>query len=264
MAAARGAVMPARRRTALFGSFDGVHRGHRLLLERARAGGGPVVAITFDPHPKHHFGQRLPLICDLPRRIELLREHGADGVLVLRFDERMAQMPADAWVERVLRPLGVERVVAGEGFRFGCGRTGDERTLRRHGLEVALVPRDTDFASSAIRALVGEGRIEAATEMLGRPFELLVAADEAALPRADGGVALRPAGDGLLLPAPGRYRGSLDGRPLLLEVHPAGARARLTAPRGQWPAPAGARRRILLEAPVALQRCCVPDTRTVR
>jgi riboflavin kinase/FMN adenylyltransferase len=162
---------PARRAAAI-GTFDGVHRGHRRVLDAARAAGLRTVVVTFDPHPRSMFGTPVELLTPLERRIELLEEAGADDVLVLRFDERLASLEPEAFADSVLRAAGIEAVAAGDGFRFGRGRSGDLALLERDGFDVRRVPLVDNVSSSHIRKLLAAGEVEAAARLLGRPPEV--------------------------------------------------------------------------------------------
>jgi len=162
---------PARRAAAI-GTFDGVHRGHRRVLDAARAAGLRTVVVTFDPHPRSMFGTPVELLTPLERRIELLEEAGADDVLVLRFDERLASLEPEEFADSVLRAAGIEAVAAGDGFRFGRGRSGDLALLERAGFDVRRVPLVDNVSSSHIRRLLAAGDVEAAARLLGRPPEV--------------------------------------------------------------------------------------------
>ena len=160
-------------RVAVIGNFDGVHLGHRAVVAAAGGGEERCTAITFDPHPRSLFGSRVPLITTLDRRIELLQAAGADDVLVLEFNLELAAMSPERWLERTLRPIGVQRVVVGSDFRFGRGRQGGLETMRSSGFivdPIALIP---GISSSRIRGLVQAGALAAAAEHLGRPVELV-------------------------------------------------------------------------------------------
>jgi len=161
---------PARRAVAL-GTFDGVHRGHRAVIDAARSTGLRTVVVTFDPHPRQVFGERIELLVPLGRRLELLEEIGVDDTLVLRFDEELAALTPESFADGVLRRIGAEVVAAGDGFRFGRERAGDLALLERLGFDVRRVPFVENVSSSRIRALLGAGEVDAAAQLLGRPPE---------------------------------------------------------------------------------------------
>lgn len=160
------------RRAAAIGTFDGVHCGHRRVVEAALAARLRTVVVTFDPHPRTAFGTDVELLVPLQRRIELLLALGVDDVLVLRFDERLASLTPEQFADDVLRAAGVEVVAAGDGFRFGQGRSGDLDLLERLGFEVRHVPLVGNVSSSHIRSLVRTGEVARAAKLLGRPPEV--------------------------------------------------------------------------------------------
>jgi riboflavin kinase/FMN adenylyltransferase len=162
---------PARRAVAI-GTFDGVHRGHRRVLEAARAADLRPTVVTFDPHPRSFFGRRVELLSTLERRLELLDEAGVEDVLVLRFDEALAALEPEVFAESMLRGIGAEVVAAGDGFRFGRGRTGDLALLDRLGFDVRPVPLVDDVSSSRVRELLAAGDVAGAATLLGRPPEV--------------------------------------------------------------------------------------------
>jgi riboflavin kinase/FMN adenylyltransferase len=164
-------LAPARRAAAI-GTFDGVHLGHARVLEAAIAAGLRPTVVTFDPHPRAMFGAAVELLVPLERRIELLQEAGAEDVLVLRFDERLAALAPEEFAESALRASGIEVVAAGDGFRFGRGRSGDLALLERLGFDVRRVPLVDNVSSSHIRRLLAGGDVVAAARLLGRPPEV--------------------------------------------------------------------------------------------
>jgi riboflavin kinase / FMN adenylyltransferase len=205
---------PARRAVAI-GTFDGVHRGHRRVIEAALASHLRPAVVTFEPHPRTLFGNRVELVTTVERRLELLEEIGVADVLLLRFDEALASQSPEEFAESVLRVAGVEIVAAGSGFRFGRGRSGDLDLLERLGFEVRRVPLVENVSSSHIRRLLGAGGIAAAATLLGRPPEV-----EGTVVHGErrGGTLGFPTANlavppGLLVPAYGIYAGAtLGGR----------------------------------------------------
>ena len=164
--------LPAARRAAAIGTFDGVHKGHRRVLDAARAADLRPTVVTFDPHPRTAFGSQVELLVPLQRRIELLQEAGMEDVLVLHFDDELASLSPEAFVEEVLRAAGIECIAAGDGFRFGQGRSGDLGTLEQLGLDVRRVPLVDNVSSSHIRSLLTAGEVVQAAALLGRPPEI--------------------------------------------------------------------------------------------
>jgi riboflavin kinase/FMN adenylyltransferase len=206
--------LPAARRAVAIGTFDGVHRGHVAVIDAARKIGLRTSVVTFDPHPRAILGDGVELLATLQRRLELLEGAGVEDVLVLRFDEELAGLPALEFAERMLRGIGTETVAAGDTFRFGRGREGDLELLERLGFDVRRVPLMENVSSSRVRELVHAGEIERAAAVLGRPPEV-----EGTVVRGDGrGRALGfptanldvPAG--LLVPPDGVYAGSARDR----------------------------------------------------
>ena len=168
-------------RAVAIGSFDGVHRGHRAVIDVLRGTGLEATVITFDPHPRIALGNKVDLLTTLDRRIELLEEAGVAAVLVAAFTPQLQQLTPEEFAERYLRATGVEAVVAGEDFRFGVRRSGDLALLERLGFEVVVVPELPGVSSTAIRAALADGDAQSAATMLGRPFELdglVVAGDQ--------------------------------------------------------------------------------------
>jgi riboflavin kinase/FMN adenylyltransferase len=207
------AELPTGERAVAVGTFDGVHRGHRAVIEAAKATGLRSTVLTFDPHPRLVLGYEVQLLTTLERRIELIEEIGPDELLVVDFTEALSRTEADAFVAEVLAPIETSVVLAGEGFRFGAGRRGDVALLRRLGLEVRPVPILDGVSSSRIRELIGVGDVAGAAALLGRPFELegvVVAGDQRGgtlgFPTAN--LALEPH---LIAPAYGIYAGEALG-----------------------------------------------------
>jgi riboflavin kinase/FMN adenylyltransferase len=169
------------------GNFDGVHAGHQVLLRRAteigRAHGWHASVLTFDPHPaKVVAPDRAPqLITAFDRRVELMEAQGIEQVLILPFTREVSLWGPEYFVEHLLvERLGVKAVVVGDDFHFGHKQAGDDRLLEqlavKCGFEVVLVPpvavRGSRVSSSLVREMAGEGRVDRAARLLGRPFEL--------------------------------------------------------------------------------------------
>jgi riboflavin kinase/FMN adenylyltransferase len=207
-------------RAVALGTFDGVHLGHRRVLEAARAAGPTPTVVTFDPHPRVALGYGVELLAPLERRLELLGEAGIEETLVVDFDLELTQLEPEAFAERVLRPIGTEVVVAGVNFRFGRGRAGDLELLRGLGFDVRPVPLVEGVSSTRIRDLLRAGEVERAAGLLGRPAELVgtvVAGD------ARGGTLGFPTANlrqepGLLVPGVGIYAGAADGHRAAISI----------------------------------------------
>ena len=168
-------------RAVAIGTFDGVHRGHRAVLDTVIASGLAPTVITFAPHPRVAFGNRVDLLTTLERRLELLADAGVETTLVAAFVPELQRLTPEEFADEYLRRIDAQVVVAGEDFRFGVRRSGDLETLERLGYEVRVAPRVEGVSSTAIRAALVEGDVVAAARMLGRPFELdgvVVAGDQ--------------------------------------------------------------------------------------
>jgi riboflavin kinase / FMN adenylyltransferase len=214
-----GELDPRPRAVAL-GTFDGVHRGHRRVLDAAVAAGQAPTVVTFDPHPRVALGYGVELLTSLERRLELFAEAGIDEALMVEFDLELAQLGPEQFVERVLLPIGTDVVVAGANFRFGRGRSGDLELLRRLDLDVRAVPLVEGVSSTRIRDLLRAGEVERAARLLGRPAEIegtVVAGDARGgtlgFPTAN----LRPE-PGLLVPGYGIYAGAADERRAAISI----------------------------------------------
>jgi riboflavin kinase/FMN adenylyltransferase len=170
-----------RPRAVAIGSFDGVHRGHREVIDTVLTTGLAPTVITFDPHPRIALCNRVQLLTTLERRLELLAEANVETTLVAAFVPELQQLTPEAFAEDYLSATGVEVVVAGEDFRFGVRRSGDLELLERLGFRTLVAPEIEGVSSSAIRSALAEGEVAAAAAMLGRPFELdgtVVAGDQ--------------------------------------------------------------------------------------
>jgi riboflavin kinase/FMN adenylyltransferase len=153
------------------GTFDGVHLGHRRVVEEALATRLPVRALTFHPHPRSVVtGNLVELITTVERRLELLAELGVGETTVVEFTLDVARQEPEAWAAWALADAAV--VVAGADFRFGRNRGGDLELLERLGHEVRAVPVLEGISSSEIRRRLHAGEVAEAARLLGRPAEL--------------------------------------------------------------------------------------------
>lgn len=163
------------------GSYDGVHRGHRSLIERlvaeARAAGGESIVMTFEPHPRIALGRAegLRLLTTLDEKIALLEELGVDNVIVIPFDRTFSALSGREFVDRYLIGLlGAETLVAGFNHRFGHdGLACDDPQVRERLRVIRLEPCTVDdvrVSSTAIRRLVEAGECAAAEHLLGHPL----------------------------------------------------------------------------------------------
>ena len=173
-----------RRPAVTMGVFDGVHLGHRAIIEAlvgaARRIGSPAMAITFNPHPRQALGRSAPPgICSMETRLKLLAEAGLDAVWVLPFTAEFSRVSGQDFAEEYFyRRLDAGVVALGESAVFGRDRGGNAATLARWAanwnMEVIAVPQKivdgAVVSSTAIRLAVQNGELERAARFLGRPF----------------------------------------------------------------------------------------------
>jgi riboflavin kinase/FMN adenylyltransferase len=165
------------------GNFDGVHRGHRAVLERAlelaRSRDVPALVLTFEPHPRTIFKPDEPVFRLSPASLKarLLEAEGFQSVIEYPFDHDFSQRSADEFVKSILSDwLGASAVVTGFDFHFGKGREGGPAFLmeagKRYGFDVALIDAFRDegvevVSSSRVRALLIQGDVVGAAGLLG-------------------------------------------------------------------------------------------------
>lgn len=171
------------------GNFDGVHRGHRAVIEQARELaarlGRPLAVLTFEPHPADYFAGRSVVFRMTPEaaKAKALERAGIDGLIVFTFDATLAALPAEDFVQDILvRRLGVAGVVVGYDFHFGKGRTGSPDFLRdageRHGFAVQIIGKITADAEGSLEAVHSgnarkallEGNVAKARALLGHDY----------------------------------------------------------------------------------------------
>ena len=174
------------------GNFDGVHRGHQALLARVRAAsqalGLEAAVMTFEPHPREYFAQRSGDLSRAPARIANLRDKledlaqaGIDRVIVEHFNEQFASISPEDFIERVLVDgLHVKWLMVGDDFCFGAKRAGTVDMLmeagKRYGFHVETLPTvregDQRISSSAVRAALADGDLQATGALLGHPYAM--------------------------------------------------------------------------------------------
>ncbi len=172
------------------GNFDGVHRGHQAMLARLVEAAEDLTlepaVMTFDPHPREYFARKRPGGMTPPVRLSTIRAKaaafrasGVAAMIVARFDDALATLDAQAFVDDILvRRLGVRWVLVGDDFRFGRGRTGDVallRSLARTFTVEAMSAVAVDgvrASSTAVREALAEGRLDDAAALLGRPYRI--------------------------------------------------------------------------------------------
>ncbi len=170
----RGAVLA-------IGNFDGMHKGHRALIEAAKKIGGPVAALTFEPHPRQFFKPDIApfRITHMPMKERLMKDAGVAHVFAYAFNKELAGLTAQEFIDRILvQNLGVAHVVVGHDFAFGRGRDGTVETLKNNGrFGVTVMPPVADangdvYSSTAIRDLLRRGEFDAAAEKLGWRWQI--------------------------------------------------------------------------------------------
>ena len=172
------------------GNFDGVHRGHQamlaLLTNEARHRGLPSCVMSFEPHPRDHFAHKAGAALSAPVRVATLRDKLAelercqiDHVVLLRFNDALAAMPPQTFIDEVLvRGLRAGYVLVGDDFRFGARRAGNYALLdaagQAQGFDVARMMsyevHGQRVSSSAVREALGAGDMARAEALLGRPY----------------------------------------------------------------------------------------------
>jgi riboflavin kinase/FMN adenylyltransferase len=169
------------------GNFDGVHRGHQALIARAREratastrhGASHLAgAMVFEPHPREFFHPERShfRLTTLEQKLVLFEKYGLDMTVVLPFDQQIANLEAEDFIEKVLvAGLGVRHVVIGYDFFFGKSRGGNAEMMQQAGAEmgfgVSVIPPVAEggevLSSSAVRAEIAQGDVKGAAEMLG-------------------------------------------------------------------------------------------------
>src|SRR5271169_890585 len=167
------------------GNFDGVHLGHRAVIEAAlamgRAHGKPALALTFEPHPRSFFSPNTPQfrLSDEAAKLRLLAGTGLAGAVIMKFDKARAGTTAQDFIHHdLIGRLGISGIAVGYDFHFGKGRVGSPSLLvneaPRLGIEVDVQPHvdieERPVSSSAIRMALAEGQIADASAMLGSPW----------------------------------------------------------------------------------------------
>jgi FAD synthase len=163
---------PRRERRIALGSFDGLHLGHRAVIERAET------VLTFLPHPRAIIGSPPPLLQDEATKFETMAELGVAEVVLIPFDRQIAAMTPRSFIDSVLvDTLSAARISIGANFHFGAGGRGGVADLqadaRFETVAVPLLSAEGEVVSSTrIRGLLGAGRVESANRLLGRPFKV--------------------------------------------------------------------------------------------
>lgn len=176
---------PAHGLCLALGMFDGVHLGHQHVLRHALVhaanGAGASVALTFDPHPMAVVrpAQAPRLLQTLPQRLRALQSLGLHATLVIPFDDAVASKTGEEFIRGLLRDTGrIRSLSVGEGFQFGCRRSGDVQLLQTLGTKLRFQVHTASpvsvggdvVSSSRIRQCIRDGVLETASELLGRPY----------------------------------------------------------------------------------------------
>jgi riboflavin kinase/FMN adenylyltransferase len=211
-----------RARHIAIGTFDGVHVGHRRVIDRADT------VLTFEPHPLSilHPDAAPKLIMPFEIKRDVIEGLGVEELVVIPFDQSFSTIPPEEFCSRILiDTLGAERVSVGENFRFGAKAKGDPEMLASRdefdSRVVPLVEVDGEIVSSTrIRSLVAAGEVEAATNCLGAPFLL-----EGSVVEGDGRgrtlgfpTANLVPSDDLVCPGHGVYAAFANGQPAAVNV----------------------------------------------
>ena len=161
------------------GFFDGVHLGHRKLLEKAkhisRQKGIELAVLTFFPHPKEVLNQvKFNYLLSLDRKIEILEQLGVERLYIVHFNKKFASLAPETFVEKYLISLQVKEVVAGFDFTYGSKGIGNMKTLETHGkgeFRVTTIPKvelyGNKISSTLIRHFLSDGKVEQIAESLG-------------------------------------------------------------------------------------------------
>ena len=197
------------------GSYDGVHGGHRAILQRinelAAQNGGESVVVTFAPHPRIVLGKAdgLKLLNTLEEKITLLEEVGIDHLIVAPFTEEFSRLSSQEYVrDYLVGKIGVRTLVVGYNHHFGHNKDGDFRFLQsmqeEYGFEVYEISRqqidDEKVSSTVVRQLITSGDMAHAKRLLERPYILIANLKERSIDPYK------------LLPPNGRYRVEIEGQ----------------------------------------------------
>lgn len=169
------------------GNFDGVHRGHQMLLkqikEKSLALGVPCMLVCFEPQPKEYFDEyNAPArLTRFREKVHLLEQFGVDIVLCMKFNERTRTMQPDDFVAMLAKQIAVKALFVGDDFHFGEGRRGNFQTLQKAGDEFGFevsnlrtMTHENDRVSSTlVRELLAEGKFVEAEDLLGHPYFIM-------------------------------------------------------------------------------------------
>lgn len=181
------------------GSFDGVHRGHRLLLghvcQIAKQNGGESVVLTFDPHPREviHPDLKHRKLSTLSEKLFLLSQTEVDHVVVINFTKEFSQTSSEDFIQKYLiEKLDTKIMITGQGHFFGKNKGGDVAMLRDHGVQVVDLERFDNISSTMIRDVLESGDMAKAQYLLGAGYTV-------ELPLTDGAKIMPPLDDNYLI-----------------------------------------------------------------
>ncbi|MFR9546501.1 MAG: FAD synthetase family protein [Rikenellaceae bacterium] len=161
------------------GSFDGVHKGHRQLIEELNSEAdrieGDAVVITFDPHPRDVFGRPNNLLTNIEERIDMLEEAGVRNLVIVNFSLEFAAVSASEFATEYLRErIGAVCVFTGAGHTFGRNKEGESTQYSKFGLREISIQRTLPISSTMVRERVLKGDMLGACELLGSKSGYLV------------------------------------------------------------------------------------------
>ena len=204
------------------GSFDGVHGGHRVLLERvkqrAHSIGGESVVLTFHPHPRYVLGTAdgMKLLSTLDEKIWLLEQMGIDNMIVIPFTTEFSRTSPEDFLQQSIAPLGIKWLIVGYNHRFGYRKQGDYSFLegREDSLNIEMVEQQqisaSKVSSTVIRGVVGAGEMSMAKQLLSHPYIILCNTDSSGN--------IKPIDENKLLPPAGVYNVIVGDRAGRLEI----------------------------------------------
>lgn len=200
---------------ATMGSFDGVHCGHRVLLDRVKRLAteleGESIVLTFEPHPRYVLGtgDDMLLLSTIDEKLWLLEQAGIDNVIVIPFTTEFSMLSPEEYIEQVVVKLSLRALVVGYNHRFGHKKEGDYNYLSAHdqGMEIAMVEQQqvasNKVSSTIIRQSIEAGKMESVAQMLSRPY--IIIGD------LDTNNSISGIDQHKLLPPPGIYRVKVNG-----------------------------------------------------
>ncbi len=170
---------------ATMGSFDGVHRGHKVLLQRtislAKERCGESIVLTFEPHPRYVLGtaEGMQLLSTLEEKLWLLEQEGIDNVIIIPFTKEFSRLKPQEFIEQDVAGIGVEYFVVGYNHRFGHNKAGDYSSLKESGtkLEIHRVEQqlldEGKVSSTVVRQRVEQGDMVMVNRLLLHPYVVI-------------------------------------------------------------------------------------------